>query len=477
MRKAAIIAAGLAIAGPAFAQDETDALRYSTVDMTGTARLTALGGAFGALGGDISALSINPAGIGVFNKSMFSITPSLHFNATDSDLRGSTSGDIRSNFNLGNIGFVLNINRKKQQDVRWAWKSFQFGVGYSRMNTYQSQTVASAVSTNTSYIDQMVGQANGTNYTELDPFGAGLGWETYLFDQADSTSNNYVRNLMPNYGQEQRISEFSRGSMGEVAVSMGGNFGNALYIGATFGIPRIDYQVKRELTETDKADTIANFNSFTRTEYVNAKGTGFNFKVGLIYRPLKWLRVGAAVHTPSIIEMGEMYSAEMVAQVYDTTYAFSSPEGSFNYSVVTPFRAIGSLALVVKDFGLITADYEYVNYAMARLRSDSYAFSNENAAVQNRLNWVGNIRIGTEWRIDKFSLRGGFALLGNPYTGAYDFSDTRYSLGAGVMFKHFFFDLTYMLQRKTGSLVLYGSEAATAESMAHSILFTAGVRF
>lgn len=477
MKKAVIIVAGLAIAGPAFAQDETDALRYSTVDMTGTARLSALGGAFGALGGDISALSVNPAGIGVFNKSMFSITPSLYFNATDTDLRGRTAGDVRSNFNLGNIGFVLNINRKKHQDVRWAWKSFQFGIGYNRMNTYQSQAMASAVSTGTSYIDHMVGQANGTKYSDLDPFGAGLGWETYLFDQTDSTSNNYVRNLMPNYGQEQRISEYSRGSMGEVAVSMGGNFGNTLYIGATFGIPKIDYQVKRELTETDKADTIANFTSFTRTDYVNAKGTGFNFKLGLIYRPLKWLRLGAAVHTPTIIDMSEMYSADMVAQVYDTTYSFSSPEGSFNYSVTTPFRAIGSLAFVVKDYGLFTADYEYVNYAMARMRSDSYSFSIENAAVQNRLSWVGNIRIGTEWRIDKFSLRGGFALLGNPYTGSYDFSDTRYSLGAGLMLKHFFFDLTYMLQRKTGSILLYGTEGAAAESMAHSILFTAGVRF
>lgn len=468
------IAAAAISAQTVVGQDAADAVRYSMIDPTGTARYAGLGGAFGALGGDLTSLHTNPAGIAVFNKSTISISPTLHFNSTEATFGSTTLSDVRPNFNFGNLGAVLNINRKKNAEDRWTWKSFQFGVSYSRMASFQRQVTASNRATSSSYIDQLVNEANGST-SGLNPFSAGLGWETYLFEQG--SDGQYFRQLLPAYGQMQRVNEATRGSMGEVAISFGGNYGNALYVGATIGIPRVDYQLDRYYSETDDLDTISNFSSFARQDYLKARGTGVNVKIGAIYRPNRWFRVGLAVHSPSYIEMDENYSANITSDVHNGHFYFASPEGSYSYSLTTPFRAIGSLAFVIKTFGLITAEYEFVDYTLAQLRAKDYSFAGENSNIKNQLHWGGNIRFGTEWRMKHFTLRGGMGLLSNPYTGEFDFSSSRYSLGAGLNFDHFFFDFTYLLQYQTGSYKIYDGVLASANSMGHSLIFTGGIKF
>lgn len=474
----------------ASAQNEIDALRYSQLNVVGTARHTGLGGAFGALGGDMTSLHTNPAGIGVFTKSTGSVSIGILSANTDADFQGNTFSNNKLNLNISNAGFVARFKRKKGQDRQWAWKSFQLGVSYSRTANFHRRTSMSAVASNTSVVDSWVDQLNnqGAEYTDLpneiipgDPLSpAYMAWQTFLIDTVPGSTNSYLRNVMPNYGQTQQVNELTKGSMGEVAISFGGNFGNALYIGGSVGIPRLNYELERTYTEVDGADTIANFGSLQKRDFLQATGTGFNLKFGVIYRPAKWVRIGAAIHTPSFFEIDETFSSEVTSNLDGVQYTQPTLDGAFDYSLQTPFRAIGSLGFVIGKYGLVSADYEYVNYSQARFSSRNYGFNSENSSVKNRLNWAGNIRVGTEWRIKMLSLRAGFAMNADPYTSQLNFDNTRYSLGAGLRFKHFFVDLAYNLHRFAGNYEVYNTQyipSAQTVTMEHSVLTTVGFRF
>ncbi|NCU36173.1 TonB-dependent receptor, partial [Candidatus Falkowbacteria bacterium] len=91
----------------AMAQNEEDVLRYSTPQIIGTARYVGMAGAYGAIGADFSSISTNPAGLGLYKKSEFTITPSINFSNTESAYQGTTMDDGRNRFALGNVGVVL----------------------------------------------------------------------------------------------------------------------------------------------------------------------------------------------------------------------------------------------------------------------------------------------------------------------------------------------------------------------------------
>ena len=473
------------------AQNELDALRYSQIEVLGTARYAAMGGAFGALGGDMSSMSVNPAGIGVFTKTTGSASFSVLSSGTDAKYLGTTSSDGKLNVNISNAGFVARFKRKKGEEKQWAWKAFHLGVSYHRTGSFHRRTSVIGVNTTSSAIDPWVDQLNnsGLAYTEIpnsdlvpeaDNTNAYMGWGTFLIDTTPGSVNSFMRNVLPNYGQTERVSETTKGSMGEVAISFGGDFGNALYVGATIGIPRIKYEMERSYTESDTQDTITDFTSFTKTDYLSATANGFNIKFGMIYRPAKWLRLGGAIHSPSFFEVDENFKSVTVSNVLGSTFSQSTLDGAFGYRLQTPFRAIGSLAFVIGKVGLISAEYEYVNYALAKFRSRGYAFDTENANVKNRLHWAGNIRVGTEWRINPISLRAGFAMNGDPFSGAYDFNNTRYSFGLGYKLERFFTDLTYSLHRSVGVYEVYDAnyaELASTITLDHSIIATVGFRF
>jgi len=474
----------------AFGQNEIDALRYSNTNVLGTARYSAMGGAFGALGGDMASMSLNPAGIGVFTKSTGSVTLGILSASTDATFLGSTTSDNKVGLNVPNAGFVARFKRRKGEEKQWAWKAFHLGVSYNRTANFHRRTSIIGTNTSSSAIDAWVDQLNneGIAYPDIPAefipgnptTPAYMGWQSFLIDTVPGSTSSYLRNVMPNYGQTQQVRELTKGSMGEVALSFGGNFGNALYIGTTIGIPRLNYELERNYTESDSQDTIANFGSFSKTDYLQATGTGFNIKFGMIYRPVRWFRIGAAIHSPTWYEIDESFSSVLISNLDGAQYSLETLDGAFDYSLQTPFKAIGSMAFVVGKIGLISADYEYVNYSLARFSSRNYSFNSENTSVQNRLNWAGNIRVGTEWRIKVLSIRGGFAMNADPYTSKLNFDNTRYSLGLGLRLKHFFVDLTYNLHRTVGSYEVYDIEyvdPAATVTLNHSILSTVGFRF
>lgn len=462
------------------AQNEKDALRYSYISPIGTARYTAIGGAFGALGADFTVLHTNPGGIGMYRKAEFTLTPSVVGVNTNSSFNGSSTDDSKLNFNFSNIGFVA--TKARETETTHGWLAGSFGIGYTRTNSFHERQLIEGVNTTSSLADIFVSQANGTNYQEVydaHPFDAGLAWETFLIDTLPGSEDAYT-SVINKYGQTQRLEKTTRGSMGEIALSFGGNYSNRLYVGASIGFPNIKYDEQSRYTEKDENDSLPNFKSFEYTQNLVTRGNGYNFKVGLIYRATDWVRFGAAVHTPTYFQMTDTWDSDMNASVYGTTHGASSPDGAFDYELVTPFRAIGSVGFIFGKIGLLSADYEHVNYSTARLRSSFYSFSAENNTVKNSFSSVGNLRIGTEWRYETFSFRGGCQLMGNPYKPGINTANPIYSGGIGFRDRGFSVDLAYMLRKTSGEVYLYDAayvNAASVKSNESTVLVTFGFRY
>ncbi len=451
MKKISIAFIGFALSAPSFvsAQSDIDALRYSQSYLTGTARYVGLGGAFGALGADFSALSDNPGGIGLYRKSEFTFTPSITSEQSTSQFLSQAGSDNKFNFNIGNLGLVFTkpLSRDNTSD---GWKSINFAIGYNRLADFNTRTSYQGVNNNNSYLDYILQGANGTATQNLDQFYQNLAYQTYLIDT--TYDNNHYRSVIPYAGELQRRSSETSGSSGEVVISLGANYGNRLYIGGTLGIDYLNYTENTNYQELDPNNTIPDFNSFTLAQNLITTGVGVNFKFGMIFSATDWLRLGAAVHTPTFYSMHDDYSNTMTSTFDDgTSYVWSSPQGSFDYSLATPFKAIGSAAFIIGKMGLVSADYEYVDYSNMDLSSSSIpgAFFDVNNTIHQKYTATGNIKLGTEWRIATvYRVRAGYDLFGSPFAsgeaipGA-DQAKTAYSVGFGVRDKGFSVDLAY----------------------------------
>lgn len=472
------------IAVSATAQNETDALRYSQISPTGTARFAALGGAFGALGSDFTTLSFNPAGIAFYRSSEISLTPSVFNSVSTSDYLGTQTKDNKLNFNFGSLGAVRTRIRNKEGST-YGWLNFNFGIGYNRLNSFQNRVSIEGRNFSHSIADAFASQAYGTNYNDLqntNSFDANLAWQTYVIDTAAGQTSIYST-PMGNYGQLQKLQATTLGSMGETVIAFGGNYSNRLYLGATIGIPNIKYQLQKTYEETDDLDTIPNFISMKYNEQLKTSGNGFNLKLGVIYRIKDWVRVGAAFHTPTYFRLTDTWSSDMSSKIYNQEFSATSPIGSFQYSLTTPLKAIASVGFIAGKAGLVSIDYEYVNYSTAKLNSSNYNFSAENKNVKDNYHGTGNIRIGTEWRYKIFSARAGYAIFGSPYSKTFKIDNSTASFGAGFRTKGFYMDAAYLLnfsqKNRYNLYVLNSTTAASAEvnNVAGSFMLTFGFRY
>ena len=474
------------------AQNEVDALRYSRLSVVGTARYSGLGGAFGALGADFSTLSVNPAGIALFRNSEFSVTPSIYMADTKSDFLGQQNTDGRSNFNLGNIGFVSVTNAGISQNS--SLRKVMFGFGLNRTNNFNNRAIVQGFNDKSSLLTVYVDQANGNSSSQLsgqdfiNTYGhaPSLAYETYLIDETSVGSHVYF-NDMPNGGVIQRKNIETRGSMNEMVLSMGANLLDKFYIGATLGVPYVRYFEESTYSENDNTNSNPYFNNFKQTNTLSTTGSGINFKIGMIYKPVDFIRIGAAFHTPTYYaKMNDKYSSTMTS-VFDSliageySYSSSSPKGEYEYSLTTPLRAIGSIAFIFGKYGLVSADYEYVDYSGARLYADSYDFNIENDAIRNNYKGAGNLRLGTEWKYGQFSFRGGYGIEGDPYkSGINNSKGSSYSFGIGLRERDYYLDLGYIHTSRSEDYYIYDPayiDASRNKMQGNSIMLTYGVRF
>ena len=475
------------------AQNETDALRYTQLFPMGTARNMSMAGAFGAFGGDFSTLSINPAGIGVYRSSEFSITPAMNYSPTETMYLGSGTGDLRSNFFLGNAGYVYSKLTGKDKGI----VSVNFGVGYNRENDFNTNMVISGSNNSNSMMDYFAYMAYGKTLDELSDFEEGLAWDAYLIDEKigdplnyETVLSDYGEEASSTYGQLQRREIITEGGMGEYVFTLGTNYSNILYMGGTFGIHSLRYRQRMFHMESDTDGSIPQFESFNFNEYLDADGIGYSFKMGFILKPVQMIRVGGAVHFPFNYRMRETYYT-FIESAFDTPradgkteYSFSSPTNRFDYWLTTPLKVIGNAGVQIFKIALLSADVEYIDYSSIKMHhGGSYDFYDENMAIREAYKSVLNYKAGVEFRVSSFSLRAGAAYYESPYKeteankDAYVYS---YSGGFGFRDNNFFVDLAYVYTDRQKLYYMYpysNIEPSINTLNRHTILATLGMKF
>ena len=460
------------------AQTEIDALRYSRNDIVGTARFSAMAGAYGALGADFTTLSYNPAGIGFYQFSELSFTPSFGNMIATSYFGGGRNEDEKYHSNFSNFGYVVSSPKSGNE-----WKRLNLAFGYNRTANYKKRIFISGENTNTSMIDNFVANAQGNTIGNLNSFTELLAWNTYLFDPLDTIDNgNYISKLNSSLSKKQEKVINLSGSAGEYVFSVGTSYEDRIYLGATIGMPSIDYYEKSTYTESEFSDTAAHLQRFDYSEELTTTGRGFNLKLGVIARLNDWVRLGGAFHSSTYYDMEDEYSTAITAVWNDTlgTMFDPSPFGYFNYELKTPWKAIGSIAINIKKKGLITADIEIIDYASAKFNSDTYKFSDENAVINSLYTKATNIRLGGEMKYKPFRIRAGYALYGSPYKDNAELDRKSYTFGLGVDKGHFIVDFAYVFSEGSDEHFMYSADlvdAANITTTSHNFLFTLGLRY
>jgi long-subunit fatty acid transport protein len=469
-----------------FAQNEFDVLRFSNVDFYGDARFNAMGGSFGALGANMSSLSVNPGGLGVYKSSDFSFTPGFHYNHTDSKLDEKMTSDGKLNFHFSNVGLIGSFK------ASGAWKSVNLGIGYNRLSNYNASISINSV-TGSSSLNTYVNELNADGGTLEDeiagafPFTSSLAYQTYLVNPIGG-STQYDHVFANSKNITQTTSYETRGGAGEMYFALGGNYSDKLYLGALIGIPSVRYVYDRNYTETSEpSDTLTEFSSFSIHDYVNTTGSGLNLKLGMIYKVADWFRVGTAFHTPTLYSLTDQYNSSITAEKKDgTVLTDETPHGSFDYLVTTPYRFVTSGSFIMGNRGVINVDYEIVDYSTARINQDAesgaYAdFSIENQNIRSNFEMTQNLRVGTEIRLDPFRVRLGYMLQGDPLDGKFDLNNgsSIYSGGVGIKEDGYYIDVAYSLKQYNSqtAVVADQNDFANTSLKDHYVSFTLGFRF
>jgi len=473
------------------AQNEIDALRYSMLNPGGTARFVSTGGAFSALGGDFSTLSTNPAGIAVYRSNEFTITPSLNFTNVNSSFMGTPEEDINYDFTLSNIGFVFSFNDPNALKET-GWLGFQFGFGLNNLMNFNSRRIYEGFNTQNSLMSAFLDKANietdfnsmPNSQNQLDDYTTGLAWDSELLFINPST-NEYEVDMLKDVLQKR--STHTSGSIRELNLSFGANYSNRLYMGASLGFPIIRFEKESTFTEEDSKGNDIEFNSLEFGETFKTRGTGFNFKIGAIFRATDMIRLAAAVHTPTFYNLEDTWQTNMQADlvnfgIRDSVF-FSKPLLS-EYELTTPFKLTGGLGLVFGTTGLLSFDYEYADYTQMRLRSDGDLNSDQNKTIKSGFQQQHVIRAGGEIRLNPIVLRAGYAIHSNPYNdNITTLEKSTISAGLGIREQSYFIDFGYFISQYTEEFFQYYNLTGNRESAVNydlarqGFMMTVGFRF
>lgn len=459
------------------AQVPEDAVRYSWYPQNGTARALAFGGAMGSLGGDVTAAFVNPAGIGFYKTSEVAFSPAFLLNNAKTTYRGTDTEEKQQSFSLGTSGVVIalpnSFDSKKSNAFAIAFTqnvNFNNVIRYKGLNNYSSYSekfVEEFVGLNTS-IDNVL------NTNSIAPYTAATALHTYLIDTVRVNGTVIVKGA-PEYILDakqalmQEMTKTTKGGMYELGFSFAGNDGEKFLWGATVGIPIVSYESNTLFSETDtSSNTNNNFKSFSFNDNFKTSGAGINAKVGLIFRPKEYIRLGLALHTPTYMSLNDSRETFLKTDLENPSKSFAvssklftqNKRGEARYIQSTPLRIIASGSYVFREVedvtkqrGFISADIEYVNHSGSRFSSDAEQPTVDEQAYYKQLNGVVkdiykgnvNLRLGGEVKFNTIMGRLGFGYYGNPYKDAPVKSNMlTMSGGLGYRNKGFFIDLTYV---------------------------------
>ncbi|HZI53336.1 MAG TPA: aromatic hydrocarbon degradation protein [Chitinophagaceae bacterium] len=483
MQKRSLLCISILLSISTLAQVPEDVLKYSWQPTNGTARINAVGGAMGSLGGDISALFVNPAGIGFFKTGEIVLSPGFNFLNNKSSYRGTAASDNGSNFNLGASGVVGGW----RGSGRWSSKAIGFAVtrtanfsnkiyytGKNDFSSYAEQYAAQAAASGLS-LDEILGSNNVSLGTRMAVY-------TYLIDTA-TLGGNAIPDVvaLPLYDQLKNGGTFmvdqantieTSGGITELAIGYAANMDDKLYIGGSIGIPIISYEKKSLLREEDATGITDNYFSFSElSEKLTTKGVGVNLKLGVIMKPAEFVRLGLAVHTPNFYSLEDRYEATMSVNTenYRTNPGTETVSSSiftngetpeYSYELTTPWKFMLSGSYVLREVedvrnqkGFLTADVEYVTYTSNKLRtSSSYDSGSEenyykgvNEVIKDYYKGAFNFRVGGELKFTTIMTRLGFSYYTSPYKDK-ELKGSKMYISGGLGYRNagFFVDLTYM---------------------------------
>jgi long-subunit fatty acid transport protein len=438
-----------------------DALRFSEFRSSGSARIMGLGGTQMSLGGDVSNIHANPAGLGFFRRSEFSVSPSFGVWNTESDYLGQLQTDKTNNFALPNISVVL--SKTKGPLNTDAFRGGSFGISFNRMNHYNTQFgYFSDLEGETSIIDYFLQQAQGIPESQIENQGLlGLAYNTFLINPITVDQNgNPINNPSEYFSfvgglpfQDETIT--TEGRTSQTSFSYGANFYNKIFIGGGVGLSSIIFRSRRLYGEEFFNEPLLTTNL---QENLSINGFGANINLGLIVKPISILNLGFNFQSPTWYAMDEQYEARMVS-VYDN-FEFEEEdlilgrEEAFTpivlgrYNLNTPLRMSGGATLFLGKIGFITADIDYLDYSRSSLSSRDFNTSSDNQAIRTLYGQTFNYRAGAEFRFDILRIRGGYALYGDPFKdSSFDRTMQQVTGGLGLRFKTFYTDfaMTYAL--------------------------------
>lgn len=470
-------------------QDITDAMRYAQDNLNGTARFRAMGGAFGALGGDLSSINVNPAGSAVFSNNQITLTLSNFSTKNNSNYFGNNTSTCDNAFDMNQTGGVFVF---KNYNPNSNWKKISFSVNYENTNNFDNSAFFAGINPTNSVDRYFLSHANfgnagapvpqefvntntdesisdlysflGSNlpnlqYPNLGGFAAQqamMGYQGYILNAIDDTNNNspFVSNVTPggNYYQENNIS--SNGYNGKLSFNMATSYKDKLYIGINLNSHFTDFYRTTSFYESNTNPLTADYTvrkvSFDNDLYTT--GTGFSFHLGAIAKVTNEVRLGLTYESPTWYRLTDEFSQNLVAvsknisgellpdYVNPDIINYYAP-----YKLQTPAKYTGSFAHIFGKTGLISIDYTIKDYGSTKFQpeNDSY-FRDINRQMSNTLAITNEVRIGGEYKIKALSLRGGYRFEQSPYKNSSTIGDLNvFSGGLGYNFGEWKFDFAY----------------------------------
>ncbi|MDE6542010.1 MAG: hypothetical protein K2L74_08360 [Muribaculaceae bacterium] len=540
MKKILLHAIALALPATALAQSATEAYTLSQSEIRGTARFMAMGGAFTALGGDLSAVSLNPASLGVYRSSEIGATLDISFRNYKTDSENPSQTRAYCN----NFGYVGVARLGDYNTLR----TFAWGAAYNRINSFDRMVYGYNPVTSTSLTNYVAAYMNGVNPADMDftkeynPYADSdidwlgiLSYSAYMINPAGNSST-YSGLFQNGTRGDAYLKTRERGYIDEYDLSFGGNISDVVMWGLNVGITDLSYSRESLYSESMEGAYIANYKGQLTTgnagfdlytpEHIS--GNGWNLNFGLIIKPVNELRIGMSIKTPTWWNLSHAYYGEVNSRYFDPSLPESTDkdrpnplmlneytdDAQFDSRLRSPWKLNLGIAGVIGSKAIVSLDYEYTAYPSMQVKYQDYNgyyytsnFVEDKYVTEDIKNYYEaghSLRVGAEYRVTpSFSVRAGYAWQGggvksdvcegDGYTQVYTYGTDRsyvfnkstnyVSLGLGYRYKGWYIDAAYVHRDRKSVYHCYtdwdGNRApqGSLSNRDNSIVLSTGFRF
>lgn len=468
MKKIVLMALALVPLSFMHGQNFTDVLRYSQDYTLGTARYSAMSGAFSALGGDMAAIGLNPASSAIFLNNQLSISGATYGQNQNSYLNGTVSSSDNLDFNISNAGGVF-IFENYNEGSRWL--KFSVGLTYNQSGAFENEVIAGG-NTAATIGNIFRTQANGIALSNLQTMGgesisdlyaylgevegssaqnAFLGYQGYIIDPLEDSPNNtsYISNTGSGSFRHDYFL-YTDGFAGKYTFNASAQYTENFYFGLNINTHSVEYQEASIYIERN-SNPNSSIKRIDFENYLNVFGDGFSFQLGGIAKLNDALRVSLYYDSPTWYTLSEETSQYLETNRLDEGVTITSVVDPRiiniyqEYTLRTPYKIGAGAAYVFGGYGLISVDYSYKDYSSAKLRpgNDPY-FASQNETINSLLTGSSTLNVGGEYRWKFMSFRGGFHYEQSPFSDTEMMGDrTGFSLGLGYNGGDYTFDIAY----------------------------------